>query len=127
MTDTTPFGATHWAIPEGYIPPDDPTKSRELISHEACCILNAGEVDAQIEIIIFYSDRDPAGPYKFVVGARRTQHLRFNDFSDPEPIPVGTNYASTITSSQPVIVQHTRLDSRSGKIALMSTMAWTSA
>ncbi len=118
------IGATHWAIPEGYIPPDDPSKSRELVSHEACCILNAGEADAEVEIMIYFSDRDPAGPYRFTVAARRTQHLRFNDFSDPETIPPGVNYASTITSNVPVVVQHTRLDDRSGKIALMTTMAF---
>lgn len=119
------IGKTHWAIAEGYIPADDPAKSRALISHEACCILNAGEREADVEIMIFYSDRDPAGPYRFVVPARRTVHLRFNDFSDPELIPAGTNYASTITSSEPIVVQHTRLDSRGGGIALMSTIAYS--
>ena len=117
------FGSTHWAIPEGYIPEDDQSKSRELVSHEACCILNVGTEDAHVEIMIFYQDRDPAGPYRFLVPARRTQHIRFNDFSDPEPIPLGTNYASTITSDVPIVVQHTRLDGRKG-IALMTTIAY---
>lgn len=117
------FGSTKWAIPEGYIPADDQSKSRELVSHEACCILNPGDQDAHVEIMIFYENRDPAGPYTFVVPARRTLHQRFNDFKDPEPIPLGTNYASTITSDVPIIVQHPRLDGRDG-IALMTTLAY---
>ena len=117
------LGKRRWAIPEGYIPPDDQTKSREKVSHEACCILNAGATDAEIDIMIFYGDRAPAGPYHFTVPAQRTQHLRFNDFSDPEPIPPGVNYASTITSDVPIVVQHTRLDGRNG-IALMTTLAY---
>ncbi len=119
------IGKTHWAIAEGYIPQDDPSKSRELISHEACCILNASDADADITITIYYTDREPAGPYRFHVPARRTQHLRFNDFSDPEPIPSGVNYASTIVSTTPIVVQHTRLDGRGGGIALMTTTAYS--
>jgi hypothetical protein len=57
------------------------------------------------------------------VAARRTVHFRFNDLNDPEPIPAGVDYASVITASAPILVQHTRLDSRSGTIALMTTMA----
>ncbi len=120
------IGSTHWAIPEGFIPADDPSKSRELVSHEACCILNAGDQDAHVEIMIFYETREPAGPYRFVVPARRTLHQRFNDFNDPEPIPFATNYASTITADVPIVVQHTRLDGRDG-IALMTTMAYPGA
>ncbi len=117
------FGSTQWAIPEGYIPEDDQSKSRELVSHEACCILNPGDQDAHVDIMIFFENREPAGPYKLVVPARRTLHQRFNDFRDPETIPLGTNYATTIMSDVPIIVQHTRLDGRDG-IALMTTMAY---
>ena len=119
----TMIGKRKWAIPEGYIPPDDQTKSRELVSHEACCILNAGDGDAHVEMMIFFSDRPPAGPFKFRVPAHRTLHLRFNDLSDPETIPPGVNYASTLISDVPVVVQHTRLDGRNG-IALMTTLAY---
>jgi hypothetical protein len=37
----------------------------ELISHDAGCLLNAGDQDAHVAITVFYSDRDPAGPYRF--------------------------------------------------------------
>ena len=96
-----------------------------MTSHEACCILNAGERDAQVEITIFFTDRDPAGPYRFTVSARRTRHLRFNELTDPEPIPTGTPYASVIESDLPVVVQHTRLDSRQSENALLSTIAFS--
>ncbi|HWA88718.1 MAG TPA: sensory rhodopsin transducer [Rhizomicrobium sp.] len=56
--------------------------------------------------------------------ARRTKHLRFNDLKDPEVVPRDTSYASVIVSSVPIIVQHTRLDSRDPYIALLSTMAY---
>lgn len=58
------------------------------------------------------------------VPARRTLHLWFNDLDDPEPIPHDTDYATVITSDVPVVVQHTRLDSRQAENALLSTMAF---
>ncbi len=121
---TAPIGRRTWAIAEGYIPPGSTGTTRELISHETVCILNAGGKDARIEITVYFADREPAGPYKFSCGARRTLHLRFNDFTDPQPVPKGTDFSSVITSNVPVIVQHTRLDTRQPALALMSTMAF---
>ena len=80
--------------------------------------------DAHVEITIFFSDREPAGPYKKLLPARRTLHLRFNDLDDPEPIPHETNYASLIESDVPIVVQHTRLDSRQAENALITTIAY---
>jgi len=121
---TISIGKNYWAIAEGYIPPDDENKSRQLISHEACCILNAGDKDAQVKISVFFSDREPAGPYEIIVPAKRTKHVRFNDLKDPEIIPRDTDYSSTIESDVPVVVQHTRLDSRQAETALLSTIAY---
>ena len=58
------------------------------------------------------------------VPARRTLHLRFNDLRDPEPVPLATDYASVIESDVPIVVQHTRLDSRQAENALLSTVAY---
>jgi hypothetical protein len=121
---TKQIGRYAWAIAEGYIPPVSTGTTRELVSHETVCILNAGGEDARIEIMVYFADREPAGPYKFSCGARRTLHLRFNDFTDPAPVPKGTDFSSVITSSVPVIAQHTRLDTRQPALALMSTMAF---
>ncbi|CAL8480580.1 sensory rhodopsin transducer [Caballeronia sp. S22] len=121
-----PIGRTRWAIAEGYLPPYSTGDGRELASHEAACILNTAERDAHIAITIFFKDRHPAGPFHVTVPARRTLHLRFNDLSDPERIPVGTEYASIFESDSPVVVQHTRLDSRQAELALLSTIAFRS-
>lgn len=118
------IGRTTWAIAEGYIPTWSRGPEPDMTSHETICILNTAEEDAHIEITIFYSDRDPAGPYTLTVPARRTKHLRFNELTDPEPIPHGTDYASLIQSDVPIVVQHTRLDSRQAENALLSTIAY---
>lgn len=98
-----------------------------MTSHETACLLNTTDQDAHVEITIYFSDRDPVGPYAVTVPARRTMHLRFNDLQHPEPIPRGRDYASVIRSDVPIVVQHTRLDSRQDANALLSTIAYTQA
>jgi hypothetical protein len=118
------LGSTVWAIPEGYIPSDSVSDAHDLVSHEAACFLNSGDREVQVEITLFFENREPVGPYRLKVPARRTLHLRFNDLSDPAPVPRDTSYASLIEASAPVIVQHTRLDSRQPGMALLSTIAY---
>lgn len=83
-----------------------------------------GNADAHVEIMIYFEDRDPVGPYSVTVPARRTSHLRFNNLDDPAPIPRDTSYSSVISSDVPIVCQHTRLDSRQAENALLSTIAW---
>jgi hypothetical protein len=40
------------------------------------------------------------------------------------PIPVATDYASVTARDVPIVVQHTRLDSRQSENALLSTVAY---
>ncbi len=119
------IGKKKWAIAEGYIPPYSSTSGRELESHETMCVLNANDQDAHILITIYFSDKDPIGPYEEVVPAKRTKHIRFNELSNPQPIPHGVDYSSVIESDVNVVVQHTRLDARSSEIALITTIAFS--
>ncbi len=118
------IGRKHWAIAEGWIPPTSHGPEPAMTSHETACLLNASDQEANVEITIYYSDRDPVGPYKINVLPRRTKHVRFNDLNDPAPIPRATDYASTIDSDVPIVVQHTRLDSRQSDNALITTIAF---
>jgi hypothetical protein len=118
------IGKKNWAIAEGYIPAYSHGPSPEMTSHEAVCILNANDADAHVEIFLYYENREPAGPYRFSVPARRSRHLRFNNFEDPESIHPDTPFSSVITSDISIVVQHTRLDSRQAENALLSTIAF---
>ena len=117
-------GRTCWVIAEGYIPGASSMDTRAMESHETACILNTGERDARVTITLFFADRDPVGPYRLVVPAKRTCHVRFNDLTEPARVPRDTDYSSVIESDVPVVVQHTRLDSRHEALALLSTMAF---
>lgn len=119
------IGKRHWVIAEGYLPPLGPRPDEPALrSHETACILNAGDQDANIELTVFFSDREPVGPYRLRVPAKRTLHLRFDDLKDPQPLPRETDYASLFVASAPVVIQHTRLDARAADLALMSTLAY---
>ena len=117
-----PLGKKIWAIADGYIPSKSNGPAPQMTSHETACILNVSDQPANIEITIYFTDKPPVGPYKITVAPERTKHIRFNDLNDPEPPPCDADYDSVIVSDVPVVVQHTRLDSRRGENALLSTI-----
>lgn len=119
------IGKRVWAIAEGFIPSYGHGAEPEFTSHETACILNTNDKDAHVEITVYFPDRDPVGPYKVTVPAKRTRHIRFNNLVDPEPIPKDSDYSSVIVSNIPVVVQHTRLDSRQAENALTTTIAYS--
>lgn len=118
-----PLGHRTWAIPEGYIPGRS-SGPEDMESHETVCLLNTGDQDAQVDLTVYFSDREPAGPYRLRVPARRTLHQWLNELDEPEPIPTDTDYAMVLRSDVPVVVQHSRLDSREPANALLSTLAF---
>lgn len=118
------LGHRRWAIAEGWIPSQSSFADRALESHESACILNAGDEPAELRITVFFEDREPAGPYRFTIGPRRTLHLRFNDLTEPQRIPRDTAYSSVFEADVPIVVQHTRLDSRRPEVSLLSTIAY---
>lgn len=120
----TEIGRKRWAIAEGYIPAWSTGPKPEMLSHETVCLLNASSRDAHVEITLFFAEREPVGPYRVLVPARRTRHVRLNDLTDPEPVPREADFASVIESDVPIVVQHTRLDSRQDANALLSTIAY---
>ena len=96
-----------------------------MTSHETLCILNTTGEEASVEITIYFTDREPVGPYERTVPPERTVHLRFNELEDPEEIPKGEPFASVVDSDVPIVCQHTRLDSRQSENALLTTIAYT--
>ena len=124
MTATPAIGATTWVVADGYIPPESTGPAPDMTSHDSVCILNAGAADAVVELVVYFTDREPAGPYVLHVPARRAYHQRINDLDDPCAIPVGVDYSMVLTSSEPIVVQHTRLDSRQAANALMTTIGY---
>ena len=118
------IGARVWAIGDGWIPPVSTRPAPAMTSHDSACLLNPIDEPAEVAMTVYFHDREPAGPYRITIPARRVRHQRLNDLRDPEPVPRGVDYSVVIRSSVPIVVQHTRLDSRQAENALMSTIAF---
>lgn len=123
MTANPPGNRT-WVIADGWIPRTSTGPEPDMTSHDSACMLNASDMPAEVSLMVYFQDREPAGPYQIGIPARRVHHQRLNDLVDPEPVPKGVDYSMLITSSVPIVVQHTRLDSRQAANALMSTIAF---
>ncbi len=89
-------GDKHWAVTEGWISP---------LGDKTLSVLNASRQTANVRVTVYYSDRDPVGPYRLTVPAERLRRIRFDCLKDPEPIPHATEYAMTIDSDVPIVVQ----------------------
>jgi hypothetical protein len=117
------IGHKVWVIPGGHIPETGAGREPDFTSRDELCVLNAGDGTARLEIMLYYEDREPVGPYPLDVAARRVRHVRFNDLIDPAAMPLGTPYAAVVRSDAPVVVQFTRVDTRQAALAIATTMA----
>lgn len=92
-----------------------------MTSREGACLLNTTDQDAHVRVVMYFSDREPTGPYRLVVPARRTRQVCFDALAHAEAIPQGTDYSIVIWSDVPIVVQQTRLDLRQSEDAETST------
>ena len=120
----TPLGAHRWVVGDGFIPPTSTGPAPAMTSHESLCMLNANAEPARLELTFYFTDREPAGPFRLTIAPERALHQRINDLDDPEVIELGVDYCIVVTSDQPIVVQHTRVDTRQAANATMSTIAF---
>lgn len=112
-----------WAIPGGHIPPQSTGREPENTSFDKVAILNMNDTEANIEVTVFFTSREPVGPYRIKVPARRVRTFRFNDLIDPEAIPLGEDYSAVVDSDAPIVVQFSRQDTGEQRKAILTTMA----
>lgn len=117
------LGHKLWAIADGHVPLRSTGHEPENTSHDRLCFLNTSDEEARIEIMFYYTDKDPVGPYTVEIDARRVRHVRINDLIDPEAVQLDIPYACVIESNVPVVVQFSRLDTSRAENAMVTTMA----
>ena len=108
------LGNRIWAFSAGNIPDGSTGHEPELTSRDELCLLNTSEHDAELQITVYYEDRDPVGRYQTTVGAQRVCHLWINNLIDPQAVPLGVPYGLVVHSSIPVVASLSRLDTRGG-------------
>lgn len=104
-------GKRVWVFPDAELPP---AGDFDLKGHESIIILNMSDEEAAITISLYFTDKEPVEGIKLNVGARRVRCLRMDNPDDVGGfiIPRETQYAISLNSSVPVVVQYGRLDTR---------------
>lgn len=117
------YGKKVWMIPDGYM---SDTQKGEMVSHEAVCVLNLSGEDANVDITVYFEDREPMRGIHAVCKHERANHIRLDRVVSDEgkTIPKNTPYALLVESDRPVVVQASRLDVSQPEYALMTTIAY---
>jgi hypothetical protein len=111
-----------WLIPDMYWP--EITSEGHYVSHESISVLNDNDTDCELNITLFFEDREPMF-FKDICPAFRTKHIRIDKvtFDDGTKVPRGIPYSSKVECSLQVAVQYTRVDTTQSKNAIMTTLA----
>ena len=117
------FGKTEWVIPDGFM---SDTKSETYVSHEAVCVLNLNEKCANVELQIYFEDREPLLDFTATCEGKRCNHIRLDKIvnKDGVKIPHEVPYAIYVKSDIPIVVQHSRMDVTQPNMTLMTTIAY---
>lgn len=118
------YGKKVWLIPDTFL---NSVSKNTGISHEAICVINTSEVDAEIKMTLFFEDREARTDFSSHCGAMRTHHIRMDKMRSDvtgEPIPRDTPYAVLVESNTPIVCQYSRLDTSAPEMALMTTIAY---
>lgn len=118
------IGKKIWTIGDGFM---SDTENGGYVSHEAVCVLNLSENTAEISLTIYFEDKKPLKGFKAVCESERTNHIRLDKIQNDkgEKIPHNVPYAVLVESSEPIIVQHSRMDVSQPEMTLMTTIAYS--
>ena len=119
------YGKKTWLIPDCYL---NSISKNENVSHEAICVINTTDVDAEINLTLFYEDRDKIeGEFSSFCKAGRTHHIRLDKMvsKNGEKIVRDVPYAILVESNTEIVVQYSRLDTSAVEMALMTTIAYS--
>lgn len=118
------YGKKTWLIPDCFL---NSVSKNENVSHEAICVINTTDVDAEINLTLFYEDRDKIeGEFSSQCKAGRTHHIRLDKMvsKNGEKIVRDVPYAILVESNTELVVQYSRLDTSAVEMALMTTIAY---
>lgn len=118
------IGKKLWIIPDCELP--EPGEGI-LKGHESVIIVNDNDKDVNIDVTVFYADKDAYKDIKWTVGAQRVRCFRMNNLEDMcgYKVPFDTQYAMKLVADQNIVVQYGRLDNRQTNLAYYTTMAFS--
>lgn len=118
------MGQKKWAFSAGMIPVKSTGIEPDFVSQDKISILNTSDKDAQVKLILYFTDKKAVGEYEIEVAAERIKRFRVNDLIDPHAIPLGVAYGGYIQSNVPIVVQFTKQNTSQDALALLGTTAY---
>ena len=117
------YGKKTWLIPDTFL---QSVSKNDSLSHEAVCVINTSDVDAEIKFTLFFEDRECDDSFSSFCKAKHTHHIRLDRIRNAEGkgIPHDTPYAIVVESNTPIVCQYSRLDTSNVEMALMTTIAY---
>ena len=117
-------GKKTWIIPDCELP-----KPGEGVAkgHESVIIVNDSDVDAEINVKLFFVDKDAYEGISWTVKAGRVRCFRMNNINDMcgFEVPFETQYAMKLAANTNIVVQYGRLDNTQANLAFYTTLAYT--
>lgn len=110
-----------WQIPDGYW---KTASSGKYESHEAICLLNTTDEDAEVKMTLYFEDRPKMDGFAVKVAAERTLHVRMDQIKNKDGlvVPADMPYAVLLESNVNLSVQYTRVDSSQEALTIASTV-----
>jgi len=117
------IGKKLWLIPDCELPYEG---EGVLKGHESVIIVNDSDKDADIDVTIYFTDKEPYTNIKWTVGAGRVRCFRMNNKTDMcgFEVPYETQYAMKVVSSENIVLQYGRLDNRQVNLAYYTTLGY---
>jgi hypothetical protein len=116
-------GKKYWVIPDCELPPEG---EGVLKGHESVVIVNDSDKKAVIDVKVYFVDQPAYTGIKWEVEPQTVKCFRMNNVEHMcgFVVPLETQYAMKLSSSQKIVVQYGRLDNRQTNLAYYTTMAF---
>ena len=116
-------GKNDWIIPDCELPPPG---EGVLKGHESVIVVNDSPRTAKIKVTVFFVDKDCYEDIEWTVEPKRVRCFRMNNTDDMcgYVVPLETQYAMKLESTEPIVVQYGRLDNRQTNLAYYTTLAY---
>ena len=116
-------GKKDWIIPDCELPPEG---EGVLKGHESVIVVNDTKEKAIVKVKLYFADKDAYEKIVWEVEPQRVRCFRMNNVDDMCGfiVPLETQYAMKLESTQPIVVQYGRLDNRQTNLAYYTTLAY---
>ena len=116
-------GKKDWIIPDCELPPEG---EGVLKGHESVVIVNDSNEKAIIKVKLYFDNKPAHEGIVWEVEPQMVKCFRMNNVEHMcgYVVPLETQYAMKLESSQPIVVQYGRLDNRQVNLAYYTTMAF---